>query len=142
MDTHTVTSEESVALDTLGRRVVPRNHRSIDEKRRIVAETRVPGASIAAVARRYGVNANLVFAWRRQDDQGLLVDRTRRGSGRRLVPVKLLEERSAPVPVVAPPPAGMSGSAIWVEFPSGAKLHIAAEVSPSLLSPLIEALRG
>jgi hypothetical protein len=37
---------------------------------------------------------------------------------------------------------GMSGSAMWVEFPSGAKLHIAAEVSPSLLSPLIDALRG
>jgi hypothetical protein len=31
---------------------------------------------------------------------------------------------------------------MWVEFPSGAKLHIVAEVSPSLLLQLIEALRG
>jgi transposase len=140
MDTHTVTAQESIALDTLGRRVVPRNHRSIEEKRRIVAETRVPGASVAAVARRYGVNANLVFAWRRQDEQGLLVERTRRGSGRRLVPVKLLEER----PASAPAPARMSasGSTVWVEFPSGAKLYLAAEASSALLGQLIEALRG
>lgn len=140
MDTHTVARDESVALDTLGRRVVPRNHRSIEEKRRIVAETRDPGASVAAVARRYGVNANLVFSWRRQDDQGLLVERTRRGSGRRLVPIKLLEEPSA---LASTPEAGRtSASTLWVEFPSGAKLHLAAEASASLLPLLIEALRG
>jgi transposase len=38
---------------------------SDDEKRRIVAEAMVPGASVSAVARRYGANANLVFTWRR-----------------------------------------------------------------------------
>jgi transposase len=38
---------------------------SDEEKRRIVAEAMVPGASVAAVARRYGANANLVFTWRR-----------------------------------------------------------------------------
>ncbi len=36
-----------------------------DEKVRIVAQTRVPGVSVSQVARRYDVNANLVFAWRR-----------------------------------------------------------------------------
>ncbi len=35
------------------------------EKVRIVAQTRVPGVSVSQVARRYDVNANLVFAWRR-----------------------------------------------------------------------------
>ena len=34
--------------------------------------TRVPGISVAQVARRYEVNANQVFAWRRLADQGLL----------------------------------------------------------------------
>ena len=38
---------------------------SDEEKRRIVAEALVPGASVAEVARRYGANANLVFTWRR-----------------------------------------------------------------------------
>lgn len=38
---------------------------SPEEKQRIVSEATRPGASIAEVARRYGINANLVFAWRR-----------------------------------------------------------------------------
>jgi transposase len=36
-----------------------------DEKRRIVAQTRVAGVSVSQVARRYDVNANLVFKWLR-----------------------------------------------------------------------------
>lgn len=36
-----------------------------DEKRRIVAQARVPGVSVSQVARRYDVNANLVFKWLR-----------------------------------------------------------------------------
>jgi len=37
-----------------------------DEKRRIVAESLEAGASAAEVARRYGLNANLLFTWRRR----------------------------------------------------------------------------
>ncbi len=35
------------------------------EKIQIVAQTRVPGVSVSQVARRYGVNANLIFKWLR-----------------------------------------------------------------------------
>lgn len=35
------------------------------EKRQIVAQTQVPGVSVSRVARRYDVNANLVFKWLR-----------------------------------------------------------------------------
>ena len=38
---------------------------SDEEKRRIVAEAVFPGASVADIARRHGVNANLVFNWRK-----------------------------------------------------------------------------
>ena len=37
-----------------------------DEKRRIVEESLQQGASIAEVARRYELNANLLFTWRRK----------------------------------------------------------------------------
>ena len=37
-----------------------------DEKRRIVEESLVAGASIAEVARRHELNANLLFTWRRK----------------------------------------------------------------------------
>ncbi|MCY3830193.1 MAG: transposase, partial [Rhodospirillaceae bacterium] len=38
---------------------------SKDEKRRIVAQTYAPGVSVSQVGRRYDVNANLIFKWRR-----------------------------------------------------------------------------
>ena len=45
-----------------------RRHRAWPEslKREIVAATLLPGSSVSRVARRYGVNANQVFAWRRR----------------------------------------------------------------------------
>jgi transposase len=47
---------------------VPKRSRrswSDDEKQRIVAEALLPGASVAEIARRHGMNANLLFTWRR-----------------------------------------------------------------------------
>jgi transposase len=38
---------------------------SDEDKRRIVEEAIAPGASVADIARRYGVNANLLFNWRK-----------------------------------------------------------------------------
>ncbi len=39
---------------------------TLEEKRRIVAETFAPGASVSIVARRHDLNANMLFTWRRQ----------------------------------------------------------------------------
>ena len=39
---------------------------SAEEKQRIVEEAVRPGASVAAIALRHGLNANLVFAWRKR----------------------------------------------------------------------------
>lgn len=49
-----------------------RRWRTVEEKRRIVEEAMMPGASVAQVARLHGVNANQVFAWRRQYQAGEL----------------------------------------------------------------------
>jgi transposase len=40
-----------------------RRNRSTQERRRIAGESLQPGASVAVVARGYGVNANQVFHW-------------------------------------------------------------------------------
>src|SRR5689334_23896415 len=47
-------------------------HRAWPEslKREIVAATLLPGSSVSRVARRYDVNANQVFAWRRHYRDG------------------------------------------------------------------------
>src|SRR6516165_1176236 len=46
--------------------------RTIKERRDIVEETLVPGASVARVARRHEVNANQVFYWRKLYREGQL----------------------------------------------------------------------
>ena len=48
---------------------------SEEEKRRIVEETLLPGASVATVAQRHALNANLLFSWRRQTAFGSEVKR-------------------------------------------------------------------
>jgi transposase len=50
----------------------PRRLHSVEKKRRIVEETLRPHASVARVAQAHGVNANQVFYWRKQYQQGLL----------------------------------------------------------------------
>jgi transposase len=55
------------AYDGTGER---RRTRSLDERKRIVVEALAPGASVAAVARRHGLNANLVFKWIRRSREG------------------------------------------------------------------------
>ena len=49
-----------------------RRHRSKEERRRIVEESLVPGASVAVIARTHGVNANQVFQWRKLYREGRL----------------------------------------------------------------------
>lgn len=49
-----------------------RRIRTLAEKLQILKETTEPGASVASVARKHGMNANLLFAWRRLHSRGLL----------------------------------------------------------------------
>jgi transposase len=62
-----------------------RQRRSIAEKRRIVEETLLPGASVAKVARAHGVNANQVFGWRRLYRAGRLGEQK---ASMKLLPVR------------------------------------------------------
>jgi transposase len=69
------TSNPAVIASVSSRRArteAKRQHRSLELKRQIAEETLEPGAAVARVARAHGVNANQVFAWRRQYRQGLL----------------------------------------------------------------------
>lgn len=42
-----------------------RRYWSVEEKRSICVQARAPGVSVAQVARRYSLNANLIFKWLR-----------------------------------------------------------------------------
>src|ERR1700752_4476580 len=82
---------------------VQRKRRSIAEKRRIVEENLVEGASVARIARAPGGNANQVFGWRRLYLSGRLGQQK---ATMRLLPVRVSES----VPL-APTHASDAGSA-------------------------------
>jgi len=88
-----------------------RRKHSIGEKRRIVEATLVAGASVARVAREHGVNANQVFGWRRLYQRGLLGGNVPSVA---LVPVKVTESATAPVP---PDPAAVTTPVGSIELP-------------------------
>ena len=56
-----------------------------DEKRRIVEESLQEGASIAEVARRHELNANLLFTWRRK----MVVGPSEQGDPMPILPVTI-----------------------------------------------------
>jgi transposase len=87
-----------------------RRYRSWPEslKREIVAASLMPGASVSRVARRYDVNANQVFAWRRRY-QGAAAKPTKL----RLLPVTVTPDQldeSAPARVSGLIEIAMAGS--------------------------------
>ena len=61
-----------VVAEEEGAKRLIRRQRSLSEKPRIAELTFEPGASVAAVARANGVNANQVFKWRRLLQRGEL----------------------------------------------------------------------
>lgn len=116
-----------------------RQQRSVEEKRRIVEETLVEGASVARVARAHGVNANQVFGWRKLYLAGRLG-----GSGAaKLLPVHVNESS----PSLATPARSedscstFSAGTIHIEL-RHAQVHIAGSADPVLLRVLLECLRG
>jgi transposase len=138
----------------------PRRTRSLDERKRIVEEALAPGVSVAAVARRHGLNANLVFKWIRRSREGWL-DRRREPAkdrpvvvtpperdGPAFVPVKLLEldTASAPRPsdVMAKPARQTRRSArrgaMEISLPNGAKVSLDADVDAEALRRVLSAL--
>lgn len=66
------TTVEAVSTDKLGRRSGPRRKHTIAEKPAMVEETHRRGASVAEVAQRHQVNANLLFGSRRLYQRGVL----------------------------------------------------------------------
>jgi transposase len=138
------TSTAIAAVDTLGRRVAPRHFRTVEEKIQIVTESRLPGASVAEVARRHGVNANQVFTWRLQQEQGVLGRRKRgRPAAVRLLPVQVRDEARKPqaesstVMLAAPVIEGR----IEITLADGVRVAISGSVSAEQLHQVLAVLR-
>ena len=140
------TSVEAVTTDTLGRRTGPRRLRASEEKRRIVEETLKPGASVAIVARAYGVNANLVFGWRKLYQKGLLEPNAVAPSTPLLpvkvtlptvVPKRTYRRRSTSVP---PSPRKLRGDFLEIDLAGGGRVRIHGKAATRILERLVEEL--
>ena len=84
-------------------------------KRRVVAETLEPGASVAEVARRHGLNSNMVFLWRGDP---------RFGPGRDAPAFLPVEVKPAELPVTSDPVTAGGGGQIEITLSTGHLLKL------------------
>ena len=125
-----------------------RRMRTVAEKRRIVEETMVRGASVAAIARKYDVNANLLFGWRRLHQRGLL--EASREPAVKLLPVEVttptvVATRRAIAEVSKPRARASAGTAalsshLEIEWPSGVRIRVHGPVDPGVLTSVLTAM--
>ena len=123
---------------------------TLEEKLRIVAEASRPGASVAAVARKHGLNANLLFGWRRLHRRGFL-------EGQRhappLLPVQITSPTLTPtlrggaVPETVRvrgrrPASRIAESCIEIVVASDTRIRLHGEAQRTVLTRLLEWLPG
>jgi len=96
-----------------------------------VAETLEPGASVAAVARLHGLNANMVFSWRRDP---------RIEPGRDAAAFLPVEVTAPEVLVPAGPVSGPCDGRIEIALPSGHRLTLSGGFDPDMVMRLARGL--
>jgi transposase len=104
------------------------------DKQQIVNETLMSGASISAVARRYGLHPSQVFAWRKTVREGEIGEATGFGS---------FNCAFVPVVVSAPrlPPSGAAdGGRMEIVLVSGRRIVVDASVDSAALDRVINIL--
>ena len=119
----------------------PRTRRLHDRafKDDVVAQSLVPGASVSAIAMKGGINANLLFKWRREHvrAKGAVAP-----AGATLLPVCVIPDVAV---LPSPPPIatvnrGPRPGVIELEI-AGAQLRLRGTVDEVMLSSVLRALR-
>jgi transposase len=130
MDAYTATAK----TDVLGRRSGPRLRRSMDQKRQIVEEAMQPGASVALVARRHDLNANVLFLWRRKYLKGELGALSPAPD---LIPVKLVGSESESTSAVTRKCRSGTEDTLELTTSSGVQLRISGALARTALHEII-----
>ena len=106
-----------------------------EEKRSICFQTVTPGVSVAQVARRYAVNANMVFKWLRDPRYSPEAASVPSLSEEvRFLPVDIVAEAKAPAATLA------AASHIEIELAGGHRMRISGNYDPDALARLIRGL--
>ncbi len=105
-----------------------------EEKRSICLQTTAPGVSVAQVALRYTVNANLIFKWLRDPKYWPRPGTGSEEAGLRFLPVEIVAE--VRVPAAAP----VADSCIEIDLTGGHRMRISGNYDPEVLARLIRGL--
>ena len=132
-----MSSSEGAGREALPDRSPGRRRRtySDDEKQRLVAESFEPGASVSGIAQRHGMNANLLFTWRRQMRPTLPAEPTME-----LIPIEIVAAAKSS-PVVAAALVERRG-AIEIALAGGARVQVDANVNEAALKRVLSALKA
>lgn len=124
-------------MDTYTQPVPPkRRYLRLEQKRRIVEETLAEGASVAQIARAHGVNANLVFNWRKLYRTGQLSGR----GGNKLLPVQVTaEETPQPSPSDSRTSIASSAGTIYIQL-HDVHVRVDGSADPELVRVVLECL--
>jgi transposase len=123
-----------------------RRHWRVEDKLRIVAETERPGACFAEVARRHEVSRSVLWAWRKQVRDGMLVAEP----APMFMPVQVAMD---PPPLLTEPQAALTPTPttnastgdtgrIEITLPDGTMLRVGEEIGAVALRRVLTALRG
>jgi transposase len=119
-----------------------RRRHSDEFKQTLVARSLMPGASVAAIAQEAGVNANLLFNWRRLHLQAQLPALSDTPSAV-LLPVKVVAAAPAATPpscaASVPVPRTASASTIEIDI-SGARVRVRGPVDEASLRVVLRTL--
>ena|SRR6266446_7590426 len=96
---------------------------SAEQRSQIVEESFRRGASVATLSRRHDVHPSLIYAWRREAQQGS-------GSGVELVPVTVASEKKPSV----------GGGVIEIDLGKGVRLRVDGAVDEAALGRVLRAL--
>ena len=105
-----------------------------EEKRSICLQTTAPGVSVAQVALRYTVNANLIFKWLRDPKYRPAPGTVSEEAGLRFLPVEIVAEAKGPMAM----PAALNH--IEIEVAGGHRMRISGSYDPEALARLIRGL--
>jgi transposase len=97
-------------------------------------QTTAPGVSVAQVALRYTVNANLIFKWLRDAKYRPASGTGHEEAGLRFLPIEIVKE----APVARPTPAAENH--IEIELAGGHRMRISGGYDPEALARLIRGL--
>lgn len=120
-----------------------RREHSAEFKRALVARSLEPGVSVAAIAMEGGINANLLFGWRRKHLDGIpqAVSAVPRQPSAVLLPVSIEAAPACRPCTPASPPVRPAGGAIEIEI-GCARVRLRGGVDEASLRMVLTTLRS